>query len=144
VMASTPSSSFGAGRSDFSPRVITRQTSKTALAARPRKSTAPEFGTPIRLESSSPYRTPTSSSKASAFLAKTPFGTPNRANAVPSTPSSSTPSSIATPPQPAKPLTGRAQITARIKALWVGGDTATSVLQAKGYLPYIGLAKVNI
>lgn len=142
-MASVPPSSFAsASRSDLAPRASTPQASKASLV-RPRKSTL-EFGTPIKLESSSPYRTPTSSSKASAFLSKTPFGTPNKINPpLPSTTSMNSQSSSAST-QPRKPLTGRAQWTARIRSLWIGGDTSTSMLQAKGYLPYSGLAKLML
>lgn len=125
----------------------TPQSYKKSAALRPRRSNVPDFGTPIKVESSSPYRTPESSSKATALLARTPFGTPQKVvtAAVPTHKLSFQPRINATTARPAQPMTGRAQMTARIRALWLGSSAAASaILQAKGHLSYSALAKVSI
>jgi hypothetical protein len=147
-MATIPSSSslFASRSNGLATPQSTPQSGTTKSAGpTPRRSIAIP-SKPIKVESSSPYRSNDSGSKAASFLSKTPFGTPNSNRNAAITPSSHTaslPSGTTSTSLPAKPLTGRAQLMARIRSLWLGGGYTTSSLQAKSFLPYSGFAKVS-
>lgn len=114
----------------------------TPMRATPRgkRNSLADFGTPIKVANSSPYRTPEPSSRAASLLLRSPFGTPASKTATPTTSGVAGTSGQATAAgggasTPPKPLTGSAAVLARIQALG-GGASVTRPLQGKLYLPY--------
>lgn len=121
-------------------RSLQNQSQSSLSTSKPRKSIIPEIGTPIKVDSSSPYRTPESTSKASLFLSRTPFGTPAARNSRASTSSSSlTTGPSATATQPLKPVTGFwPQVWPLFKSLLDENAYLTFALQSRPHLTYSG------
>lgn len=136
---------------DTSSPLITRnaknQQQSSLNVTKPRKSAVPDIGTPIKVASSSPYRTPESTSKASLFLSRTPFGTPAARSAPVSTTTSSSAivkSSITTT-QPLKPVTGFwPQVWPLFKSLLDENAYATFALQPRPHLTYSGFIETAL
>lgn len=137
------------GESTSSPlttRNTQSQKQSSLNVSKPRKSAIPDIGTPIKVASSSPYRTPESTSKASLFLSRTPFGTPAGRNGPGATTSSSSAiSKPATVTQPLKPVTGFwPQVWPLFKSLLDENAYATFALQPRPHLTYSGFLETAL
>ncbi|MCO5613944.1 hypothetical protein L7F22_068224 [Adiantum nelumboides] len=132
--------------SSLATRNVQSQQQSSLNVSRPRKSTVPDIGTPIKVASSSPYRTPESTSKASLFLSRTPFGTPAARNGPSSTlGSSSTVSKSTTVTQPLKPVTGFwPQVWPLFKSLLDENAYATFALQPRPHLTFSGFIETAL